>query len=153
MPRWRVPGSEAHRREMRAQRALDRYEYDVVTRDKYWESDKSSTSSKKTYAIASEDMAMVKIGRTERIESRLVDLQAASPVRLVLIATVDHDIERRLHKVLVKHRRHGEWFELNEEFMAWIRRTMRLCQASEPDANLFRPSPPTPPPSTTTKRS
>lgn len=28
MPRWRVPGSEAHRREMRAQRALDRYGLD-----------------------------------------------------------------------------------------------------------------------------
>jgi hypothetical protein len=80
----------------------------------------------KTYAVADVGLTMVKVGRTVDLAKRLSDLQAASPVELILVAVANRDIERKLHKRLRRHRRHSEWFEFNKIVESKIGSAMRL---------------------------
>lgn len=77
---------------------------------------KRPTMSYKTYAMVGIGFDhMVKIGRANDLEERVCDLQMGSPVPLVIIAMVDGDIERKMHKILDAHRAHGEWFRRTPE--------------------------------------
>jgi hypothetical protein len=55
----------------------------------------------------------IKIGIAEDVRARLRELQCGSPVELAIIGARPgySSDEARLHRVLAKHRLHGEWFE------------------------------------------
>ena len=56
----------------------------------------------------------LKIGRSARVDLRLIQLQVDSPRRLDLIGTIPSDnirnLERELHRRFQAHRIRGEWF-------------------------------------------
>jgi len=65
------------------------------------------------YFITDIDRTAVKIGLSRHPVRRLKDLQAGSPVQLViehLVLGVDRAIERSLHQHFAAHWRHREWF-------------------------------------------
>ena len=71
------------------------------------------------YFILGIGTELVKIGYTAQLRQRLTDLQVGSPVKLVPITTIDGDmpIEKAIHKLLEKHRSHGEWFHMTDEVL------------------------------------
>lgn len=68
-----------------------------------------------TYAVVDSEFRFVKIGRTTDIEARLSTLNTASPLPLILMATLDEDIEQDMHRMLAEHHQRLEWFRYNEE--------------------------------------
>lgn len=68
-----------------------------------------------TYFIWAKDTPYVKIGRCQsrRATARLDALQTGCPCKLVLLGTVERDIEKELHKRHRDSRERGEWFELS----------------------------------------
>lgn len=74
----------------------------------------------KTYVILSVNLRRIKIGRSISPASRFASLRTASPDELVLIGTIDNDIEAELHHKFAKSRVGGEWFELTPDLKAWI---------------------------------
>lgn len=77
------------------------------------------------YAVEGVGTGLVKIGAARDIKKRMWKLQPSSPVELRLIASSADDIEGRLHALLDAHRRHGEWFEMNEDVMSVIFANMK----------------------------
>jgi hypothetical protein len=63
-----------------------------------------------TYIVKAETLGVYKIGFAVDIPSRLMALRNGSPDRLVLVAKVADDRERRWHSWLKASRLHGEWF-------------------------------------------
>lgn len=55
---------------------------------------------------------LIKIGKTESLRSRLLGLQAHSPVQLSLVGVINAPAgtERLFHMVFEEYRQHGEWF-------------------------------------------
>lgn len=76
------------------------------------------------YFIQGENSGLIKIGKSDKPDARISDLQAGSPVRLNLIGVVYDrsagELERNLHKVFANLRRHGEWFEDHPALLAYI---------------------------------
>lgn len=66
----------------------------------------------------------IKIGVSRHLESRLRDLQCASPYRLAILASVDGGFvsERRFHAKFAAHRLQGEWFDRHPDILAEISR-------------------------------
>lgn len=68
-----------------------------------------------------------KIGKTKCIEQRLKSLQTASPSKLKLVDSleVSHNkvskIENMLHKYLCNTRLEGEWFELSDTTITYLK--------------------------------
>lgn len=75
------------------------------------------------YFVHAPDANLVKIGATTNLRARLLALQNASPVPLVLIQSIagGKDEERVLHQRWAHLRSHGEWFEASPELMHFIR--------------------------------
>ncbi len=75
------------------------------------------------YVICS-DARFYKIGIAQDVQSRLADLQVASPHRLELVRAFATSHPRRaetyLHKQFAEFRVQGEWFELPSETLAWL---------------------------------
>jgi len=70
------------------------------------------------YFIEAPKQNLVKVGRTNNIDQRFATLESMSPVPLRLRGTIDNvdaSLENRLHKIFADLRRHGEWFEINED--------------------------------------
>ena len=69
------------------------------------------------YFITARDIGICKIGVARDVEARRSSLQTASPVELVLEATLpgSRELEQRLHKRFAKHRVKGEWFTITDE--------------------------------------
>ena len=67
----------------------------------------------KTYLIKDTATNLIKIGRSENPRERLVALQCGSGSKLKLIHVFDANIEKLLHCVFSKNRKHGEWFDLD----------------------------------------
>jgi hypothetical protein len=71
------------------------------------------------------DNGLYKIGLTSNIERRFNTLRAQSPIPLELILYVNgenaRELERELHDKFSDKRHHGEWFELSDENLAYIR--------------------------------
>lgn len=84
--------------------------------DDAWENEEAKR--RRVYFIQAETTKLVKIGVANVVADRLYDLQAASPDRLSVIASVDGDmtLEKAFHRVLKIHRAHGEWFKPG----AWV---------------------------------
>ena len=78
----------------------------------------------KVYFIQSIFGGPIKIGCTINIDKRLCDLQAGSPIKLVLLGTIcgSYEEESKLHKRFGKHRIHGEWFNLSEDLYIYLKR-------------------------------
>lgn len=70
------------------------------------------------YAIRAEGAAHVKIGYSEAPELRLAGLATASPfpLRIVVQIKAPRFAEAALHNAFKDHRRHGEWFGLDEKY-------------------------------------
>ena len=68
----------------------------------------------------------IKIGATTNIKTRLKSLRAASPSKLELLNTLKskdiYKLELELHKKFQKKRLNGEWFNLNENDISWIKK-------------------------------
>jgi hypothetical protein len=70
------------------------------------------------YLIRAEN-GLTKIGHSSNIEKRLLDLQIASPVPLKLLhywlIADASNVESALHQRFAAKRKHGEWFDLDDE--------------------------------------
>jgi len=68
---------------------------------------------------------VIKIGKATDIGKRIAELSTASPINLVLVASIQSDnaikLEGHLHKTFAKHRLNGEWFELNPAMIKTLR--------------------------------
>lgn len=73
----------------------------------------SVDSSKCTYLIYNPDNKLHKIGRSTNIYSRLASLRITVSPRLELSAHLSRDVEGELHKIYMKNRVFGEWFDLS----------------------------------------
>lgn len=75
-----------------------------------------------TYAIGASGTPYVKIGQSVSPERRLITLQCASHVELILWGTLPGP-ERRWHRLLDAQRYRGEWFDLSGDtgaMIAWL---------------------------------
>lgn len=76
------------------------------------------------YIISEGEDGPIKIGRSRNPGSRLLELQTGNARRLRVVASYEltHDeacdAERRLHEELADWALSGEWFQLDEKFMA-----------------------------------
>ena len=78
-----------------------------------------------TYFVQAEGGGPIKIGRTNAgITTRLRDLQAGSPVPLVVVGELPIDVEAMLHFEFESDRLHGEWFRPSPVLLNFIH---RLC--------------------------
>jgi len=85
------------------------------------------------YAISAPDRKLVKIGCTKDPRKRLAALQSASPFPLAFIwlQVGGYELERHLHKTLVRRRIRGEWFDFANTDAAWmIGRAAELFESS-----------------------
>ncbi len=76
----------------------------------------------------------VKIGCGRNVRVRLRDLQTASPYELDLVAVLKtsdllHE-EAKLHRCFARHRVHGEWFELRDDLLEFVRDLNRKQSAA-----------------------
>lgn len=74
------------------------------------------------YFIGSKDARMVKIGYTTALKKRVSALQNSSPVKLEVFASVRYheSLEKLLHDRFSNQRRHGEWFEMDDELGEFV---------------------------------
>lgn len=79
---------------------------------------------------ASSASGPIKIGYTSRsVDERLAEIQAYSPVRLVVLLELDGEQadEQELHQKFILYRSHGEWFAPTEEILAFIKKHGGKC--------------------------
>ena len=78
------------------------------------------------YLLHGERTGFCKIGRTKSVTSRISTLQIQLPWRLDLLHIIECadmvSIERDLHERFSNKRANGEWFLLDPEDIAWIKR-------------------------------
>lgn len=63
-----------------------------------------------TYFVQGRMTEFIKIGKSFNPRERLPTLQTGSPDELILIAIIDGDKEKALHRKFQADRHHGEWF-------------------------------------------
>lgn len=69
-----------------------------------------------TYVVRGKKTNLIKIGRSSNLGKRLVDLQTGSPDELEYIAVIPGgELERIIHQRVLQFRKHGEWFEYNDD--------------------------------------
>lgn len=83
--------------------------------------------------------APIKIGISYHPEARLSEMQAGSPVRLVLLGVRVGTLkaERRHHARFAADRLHGEWFTRSEPLMAVIRGKRGSRKPLHPDVEVL----------------
>lgn len=68
---------------------------------------------------------VIKIGKAININKRIAELNTASPINLILVASIQSKnaiaLEHHLHMMFAKHRLNGEWFELNPLMITTLR--------------------------------
>lgn len=74
------------------------------------------------YVLRAGETMRIKIGYTNDIARRVVELQVGCPELLVLQLAVPGSLqdENELKQRFAAYRRHGEWFDLSPEIEAWI---------------------------------
>lgn len=74
------------------------------------------------YFVQGVDGGPVKIGLSDFPEMRLNALQMASPIKLVIRASImaERSLERDYHARFAAHRLHGEWFSPHPDILAEI---------------------------------
>lgn len=77
----------------------------------------------------------LKVGFSNNVALRMIALQNAAPRKLNLLGSIagDKAFERRIHEQLKEHREHGEWFKLNPDVRAFIRRLVLTGPAAAPE--------------------
>lgn len=89
----------------------------------------SKNCTVKTYFIKDPSTGLIKIGRSMNPRGRLSSIQCGSGVKLELIAIIDRDVERKLHKRFAEYRQVGEWFEDRDGLIAeYIRNSSEEAQ-------------------------
>lgn len=73
----------------------------------------SNTQRFKTYIIKDIVSGLYKIGRSSNIEKRFKQISSVA-INSILYATLDFDIEEKLHKELKSYSRSNEWFDIPE---------------------------------------
>lgn len=75
------------------------------------------------YFIQAENRG-IKIGITNNIQNRLKDLKASSPLELNLLGTIKGTLkkESKIHQKFKKYKIHTEWFHVDKEILAYIKR-------------------------------
>lgn len=68
----------------------------------------------KTYILSDSNVGIYKIGKSRDMKGRIKDLSIGNAY-LNLVAYIDKDIERELHKRLDNKRFQGEWFRLTKK--------------------------------------
>jgi hypothetical protein len=66
------------------------------------------------------DGQAIKIGKAKGVLERVATLQTGNPSTLTLLALMDGDYERKLHRQFSDYSITGEWFEINGELLRWI---------------------------------
>ena len=89
------------------------------------ESNKMRASEKirsRVYFIQAENVA-IKIGFTLDVERRFKRMQMDCPIKLYLIGMIkgERSLESKIHKKFKKHRKRGEWFEIHESIVKYIK--------------------------------
>lgn len=83
-----------------------------------WANDPEGMDRERThvYAVAAQSVGLVKFGIARDVRVRMRGLALASPVQLELWAAWPgvRWSEAVIHECLRRHRRHGEWFEIND---------------------------------------
>lgn len=67
-------------------------------------------SDASTYFFRNPVTGLIKIGKSGDIETRKRAVQCGSGVELEVLATINEDVESKLHKRFAEYREHGEWF-------------------------------------------
>jgi hypothetical protein len=82
----------------------------------------NSTPTGFIYVIQSIATKMIKIGFSVMPEGRVKGLQTGSPDKLKLLGKWPGTMydEKRIHRFLRQHRKHGEWFEVDFERAAFV---------------------------------
>lgn len=70
-----------------------------------------------TYLAKSNENGLIKIGKSKDVHTRM---QVLGTKKVQLIAYVDRDIEKHLHKLYSRVRVKGEWFKLSEQDVSEI---------------------------------
>lgn len=64
----------------------------------------------RTYIVEAVGIDRIKIGRSQSLNERLIDLKIGCPTDLELLWVIDGDFEKRMHDRFAEHRVRGEWF-------------------------------------------
>ena len=99
-----------------------------------------------TYFIRCGETDFVKIGKSNRVESRLENLQSANPHSLDLLLCLPHLMgfrEEDMHYLFEGHRQRGEWFSYTTDLKAFVedKRKLRISPADlslKPTAEDFK---------------
>jgi hypothetical protein len=77
------------------------------------------------YFILDSDKNCVKIGKTTDLGKRLASLQVGNPTPLSILGVIDVINEKFVHDKFAKQHVLGEWFQADEELMAFIEKRTR----------------------------
>jgi hypothetical protein len=74
------------------------------------------------YVLYDAERDTYKVGFTQDVVVRTAQIQAASGAALILVRSREGTTadERRLHAQMAEHRRHGEWFHMNDTLREWL---------------------------------
>lgn len=86
------------------------------------------------YFIQAGTDGLIKIGYSSDPKRRLANLQSPVPLRLLATMRGGRKLERRLHKKLAAHRKHGEWFEPHRDVLAIIENAIEV-ESRKPQSN------------------
>ena len=77
--------------------------------------------TKQIYFIQGSETKRIKIGYSVNPKARLQSLSASEPLTLLKTIPGNAEEEKKLHKRFQHLRRHGEWFEADEELIQFIK--------------------------------
>lgn len=84
------------------------------------------------YIVKAHDKNLFKVGYTKSIVQRMSIMRSNSPGRIVLWRAIEttcpKEIEAVIHRRLTAYRRHGEWFEIEEEELIQILKTVWVSE-------------------------
>jgi hypothetical protein len=72
------------------------------------------------YFIKSEQLGLIKIGKSTNPVKRICNMQTSTPDRLVLLGYSDQHTEKELHHRFSSLRQTGEWFSPSEDLLRFI---------------------------------
>jgi hypothetical protein len=99
---------------------------------------RGDTSSSFLYIISEGEHGPVKVGRSRNPGARISELQTGNARRLRVVVTYEFthneacDAERLLHEALSEFALAGEWFDVDEKFMAEYMPDFFLSEGLEP---------------------
>lgn len=86
----------------------------------------------KTYFMQSDGGGPIKIGSSANPTERLRSIQTGHHSEIKLIAHIDQDIEKRLHREFKDLRLRGEWFRPEKRLVDWILENALIAKGMRP---------------------